>query len=189
MKATDLLEKQHREVETLLKQLSKEDLEKECENLLIEIADNLAAHMDIEQHIFYPTVKNLSEDIINEAYEEHSLAEYELKRLLSTNPTDAAFKARITALTQLLKHHIQEEENLLFPKVESFLEKSQLEELGALMKERFQNSLTQGYENLLSNNLLVSTSDLTRQEQTKVASNMRSSRKNLASEIENSTTF
>ena len=51
MKATSLLEKQHRKVESLFKKLSGKSASTE---LVEELASNLAAHMAIEQDIFYP---------------------------------------------------------------------------------------------------------------------------------------
>src|SRR6185369_12176274 len=80
MKATDLLEKQHRKVEAIFKKL--EAGRGEAEPLVIELANNLAAHMAIEQEIFYPAALGVDHDGISESLEEHALAELAIKRLL-----------------------------------------------------------------------------------------------------------
>jgi hemerythrin superfamily protein len=144
MKATDLLEKQHRKVEALFKKL--EGGRSEAAPLLEELANDLAGHMAIEQEIFYPAVKEIDEDLVLESFEEHSLAEIGLKRLLATSPDDKAFKARVTTLKELILHHVEEEEKELFPKVDKKLGDERLNELGKRMKARFTEVVAAGFE-------------------------------------------
>jgi iron-sulfur cluster repair protein YtfE (RIC family) len=144
MKATTLLENQHRKVEAIFKKL--EGGRSEPEPLLEELANNLAAHMAIEQDIFYPAIKEVDEDMVNESYEEHSLAEVALKRLLSSSPDDDSFKARVTALRELIEHHVTEEEEELFPEVEKALGEEALTQLGKAMKTRFDEVYEAGFE-------------------------------------------
>lgn len=147
MKATSLLEKQHRKVESLFKQL--ESGKSEPAPLLAELANELAAHMAIEQESFYPAVRQVKEDLILESYEEHAIAELALKRLLATDPEDISFKARVTTLKELIQHHVEEEEEELFPKVEEAIDEKRLTELGKEMKAEFEQRLAEGYEALL----------------------------------------
>ncbi|AUX47300.1 hypothetical protein SOCE26_088180 [Sorangium cellulosum] len=147
MKATSLLEKQHRKVESIFKQL--ESGRSEPGPLLAELANELVAHMAIEQESFYPAVRQIKEDLILESYEEHAIAELALKRLLSTDPEDISFKARVTTLKELIQHHVEEEEEELFPKVEEAIEAKQLEQLGKALKAEFEQRLAEGYEALL----------------------------------------
>lgn len=144
MKATSLLEKQHRKVEGIFKKL--ENGSSDAEPLLTELANDLAAHMAIEQEIFYPAIREVDEDLFLEAYEEHSLAEVSLKRLLGTDPEDESFQARVTATKELIRHHVEEEEGEMFPKVEAALGEDRLTELGKLMKARFQEVQAAGFE-------------------------------------------
>ena len=144
MKATSLLEKQHRKVKAIFNKLEKgrgEPLE-----LLAELANDLAAHMTIEQEIFYPAVQKLDETLVREAYEEHALAEVALKRLLATDPDNGSFKARVVAAKELIEHHVQEEEAELFPKVERKLGDEKLLSLGKEMKARFDEVVEAGFE-------------------------------------------
>jgi len=143
MKATSLLASQHRKVEALFKKL--ENGRVEPAPVLEELANSLAAHMAIEQEIFYPAVKAVDSDLINESYEEHAVAELELKRLLQTDPEEEAFLARVTTLKELIQHHVEEEEEELFPAVEKKLEEDRLTELGKTMKARFAEVLEAGF--------------------------------------------
>lgn len=145
MKATTLLEQQHRKVRALFKKL--ESGRSEPGPLLTELANDLAAHMAIEHELFYPAIESLDHELVAEAFEEHALGEIALKRLLSTDPQDQeTFKARVTAAKELIDHHAKEEEEELFPKVEKKIKEELLEELGKQMKVRFTEVREAGFE-------------------------------------------
>lgn len=144
MKATALLVQQHRKVRTLFKKL--ESGRSEPAPLLTELANDLVAHMAIEQEIFYPAIVSIAPDLVAESFEEHALAEIALKRLLQTDPEDESFSARVTTAKELVEHHVHEEEDELFPKLEKKLRDEQLEELGKQMKSRFAEVRAAGYE-------------------------------------------
>ena len=157
MKATDLLEKQHRNVEAIFKQL--EAGKTDPTPLLEQLSDALAAHMAIEQDIFYPAVRAIDEDLVMEAFEEHSIAELGLKRLLATDPEDPSFAARVTTCKELIEHHVEEEEEELFPKVEKKLGAAKLEEMGAVMKARFDAIEAAGFRSAVPNGFDKTSSD------------------------------
>ena len=52
---------------------------------------------------------------------------------------------RITALKELIQHHVKEEESVLFPTLEDQLDEKQLETLGQRMQERFEEVVASGY--------------------------------------------
>lgn len=143
MKATSLLEDQHRKVEALFEKLETGGADAA---VLEELANSLAAHMAIEQDIFYPAIKEVDSDLVNESFEEHSIAEVALKRLLATEEGDDSFDARVTALKELIEHHVEEEEEELFPAVEKALSAETLEKLGTVMARRFAEVLSAGFE-------------------------------------------
>jgi hemerythrin superfamily protein len=144
MKATTLLQRQHRKVETLFKKLEKGGAGASA--LLEELANDLAAHMAIEQEIFYPAVQKVDPKLVLEALEEHALGEIALKRLMASDPKSPSWKARVIAARELIQHHVEEEEEELFPKVEKKLGEEKLLELGAAMKERFDEVQEQGFD-------------------------------------------
>lgn len=144
MKATSLLVSQHRVVKSIFKKL--EDGETAKKPLLVELANNLAAHMSIEQELFYPAIKEVDQTLVFESLEEHSLIELALKRLLATNSQDLSFKARVTATRELVEHHVKEEENDLFPAVDKALGDERLVALGDKMKARFEEVLAGGFD-------------------------------------------
>ena len=147
MKATALLKKQHRKVEGMFASLEKRKGDPSA--TLAQLANDLASHMAIEQTIFYPAVRKLDAEMVSESYEEHSIAELALKRLLDTAPDDETFVPKVTALKELVLHHVHEEEKELFPAVENELDSESLEALGAQLLRAFEAAVEQGYESLL----------------------------------------
>jgi len=154
MKATALLKKQHRKVEGIFERLENGAMDPSAE--LVELANDLAAHMAIEQDLFYPAVQDIDEEQIGESYEEHAIAELALKRLVATAGDDPTFVPRVTALKELILHHVEEEEKELFPEVEKKMEAKQLDALGDEMATAFEEAVAQGYEALLPEGLEAS---------------------------------
>jgi iron-sulfur cluster repair protein YtfE (RIC family) len=148
MKNTDalkLLQEQHREVRKLLEDLSSTTTraEKTRARLLPELETKLRGHMRIEEEIFYPAFRDAAENekeqqLFFEALDEHRAAEMELDELCKQEVTDVRFSAKAKVLKDMVEHHLDEEEKILFPKVRELFEKEQLSDLGAQMLERFQ---------------------------------------------------
>lgn len=157
MKATTLLEQQHKKVRTLFKKL--ESGRSEPAPLLDELANDLIAHMAIEHELFYPAIEAIDHKMVTESFEEHALAELALKRLLAIDPEDESFAARVTATKELVEHHVQEEEEL-FAKVESKLGAERLEELGKQMKARFVEVRSVGFANTAPKGLVRTLADV-----------------------------
>ncbi|MGK3998964.1 hemerythrin domain-containing protein [Sorangium sp. So ce1024] len=141
MKATDLLKEQHQEVDELFERL--ERMSQAGGNEIIALRDelvaNLVGHAAIEEEIFYPESKEAlgASPLIPTSYEEHALVHIMLQKLLSTEPGDETFHARLGVLKELVQHHVQEEEQQLFPKVEGAMGAELLEELGERLEARF----------------------------------------------------
>ncbi|MEY2929364.1 MAG: hypothetical protein RL033_113 [Pseudomonadota bacterium] len=165
MKATALLESQHRKVEALFKKL--EGGRSDPRATLEELANSLAAHMAIEQDIFYPAIKEIDADVVNESYEEHAVAELTLKRLLMTDPEEEAFMARVTTLKELIEHHVEEEEQELFPAVEKKIEEEVLAQLGKEMKARFDEVFAAGFAEAVPKGMAKTSSDVSKKELSK----------------------
>ena len=133
MSAIDLLESQHREVEKLFQKIEKASKGEEKMRLFEEIADKLAIHAAIEEHHFYPAVKEKrTEDILLESVEEHLVIKRTIADLLKLDVGDVQFDPKIKVLKEEVQHHVGEEENDLFPKVKKIMS---ADELAALEQE------------------------------------------------------
>jgi hemerythrin superfamily protein len=157
MKATELLTQQHKKVKAAFKRL--EGGRGDARAILEELATDLAAHMVIEHELFYPRVRSLDERMVQESFEEHALAELALKRLLSTDPEEPGFRAKVTAVKELVEHHADEEEEDLFPKVDEALDEAEHRELGKTMKARFGEAQAEGYGQLFPRGMAKTLAD------------------------------
>ena len=158
MNATALLEDQHRVIEALIAQL--ESFSGHPAAILRELANNLGAHMAIEQDLFYPAIRSVDEELVNESYEEHALVELALKRLMMTDPGEPTFKARVTAFKELLAHHVMEEEEQLFPQVEEAVSEELLQSIGKTMKTRFREAYETGFEAMTPKGISKTSADV-----------------------------
>jgi hemerythrin superfamily protein len=146
--ATDLLVHQHRLVEGLFERL--ESSKKGFDGTLRELADDLTAHISIEEHLFYPAVRKVNPDLILEGLEEHAMGRFALRRLLGTKVSDKQLKARLEALKELMTNHHHEEEHDLFPAVRRLMSDVALKKLGAKMQALFDANLKRGHEAVLA---------------------------------------
>ena len=146
--ATDLLVHQHRLVEGLFERLGSS--KKGFDATLRELADDLTAHISIEEQLFYPAVRKANPDLILEGLEEHAMGRFALQRLLGTRTSDKALKARLKALKELMTNHHHEEEHDLFPKVRRLMSDATLQKLGGKMQVLFNANVKRGHEAVLA---------------------------------------
>jgi len=140
MKATDFLKKQHREVMKLFKEVEKAEAPRERKRLMTDIASHLKVHTTIEEEIFYPAVKEIgtekAEEMMLEAVEEHHVVDLVLEELPQVDPAADTFEAKMTVLRELIEHHVEEEQDEIFPMAERKLGKERISELGERLEER-----------------------------------------------------
>jgi hemerythrin superfamily protein len=120
--AITLLESQHREVEAMFKKY--EDLTDRAKASKKKIADQvctaLTLHAQIEEEIFYPATREASketEDMVDEAVVEHASAKDLIAQILDMDPEDDLYDAKVKVLSEQIEHHVEEEEQEMFPKV------------------------------------------------------------------------
>ncbi|WP_082551964.1 hemerythrin domain-containing protein [Massilia sp. Root351] len=102
-----------------------------------EICSELTKHTQVEEEIFYPAVRAAGkefEDLIDEAVVEHGSAKQLIADIEAMDPGDDLYDAKVKVLSEMIEHHVQEEEGELFPKVRKA--KLDLVELGQQMAER-----------------------------------------------------
>jgi iron-sulfur cluster repair protein YtfE (RIC family) len=146
MNAIDLLKQQHKKTKAALEKASEGKLDARESK---KAADELVAHMVIEEHIFYPRVRELMKDMVGESFEEHTVARFALARALTARGEDQ-IKARFTVLKELIEHHVEEEEEEMFPKVKKGIPAEELEQLGARMEAMFGKAVEAGLDTLVT---------------------------------------
>lgn len=147
MNAIELLKMHHKQTKEALEKMSEGEIDKDEVRLL---ADELVAHMVIEEHVFYPRIRELKKDLVMESFEEHAVARFELARAMVSRGEDQ--KTRLTVLKELIEHHVEEEEEELFPKVQKAISEQELEKLGDRMEAMFDKAVEAGIEKLVVGN-------------------------------------
>ena len=135
-----LLKADHREVEGLFKDFQGCDSAAEKQAIAKKICAALRTHMRIEEEVFYPAFIEAtgSNKIHNEAVVEHQGAKNLIAEIEGSAAGDPLFEARVTVLSDMIKHHVKEEErfNGMFTKAR--LARMDLRALGILLEARKQ---------------------------------------------------
>lgn len=130
-KATDMLKADHRKVELLFDDFEKADKRRRT-SLLNSIIEELSVHTRIEESLIYPLLASQDPESAAEANEEHHVVKLLLAELGEINPTSSEAKVKVKVLSEIVKHHVKEEEHSLFQKVEKT--GVNMEELGEKIK-------------------------------------------------------
>jgi hemerythrin superfamily protein len=138
MDAIKLLIQDHRQVERLFKEYERAgDRAHTTKARLAEaVVRELSIHASIEEQFLYPTARELSDKLdeqVLEALEEHHVAKATLAELDKMSPTDERFDAKMTVLMESIRHHVDEEEENLFPKLRKLMAPEELAVLGEAM--------------------------------------------------------
>ena len=136
--AIKLLTDDHNKVKKMFKEFEKlhKKHEEGREELAQQICKELTIHAQLEEEIFYPAAHEAIDDdhLMNEAAVEHQAAKDLIEKIQSMNSSDPMYDALVRVLGEYVNHHIEEEQNEIFPKVEKA--KMDLEEIGSEIEER-----------------------------------------------------
>lgn len=109
--AIALLKADHRKVEELFEQFENSRSASRKQELAHQICTELKIHTSIEEEIFYPAFEGkIEQDLMNEAYVEHDGAKVLINDIEAGNPADKYYDAKVTVLSEEIKHHVHEEE-------------------------------------------------------------------------------
>lgn len=126
-----LLRKDHREAEDLIKRLEDSKRPGPRRRQTVEqLAAALTLHMELEERLVYPVARDaLGDEEVAEAEVEHTLARDGLQKLREL--VDApGFGAAVDMVKAGVKHHVNDEEAEMFPKLEKRVDRETLARLG-----------------------------------------------------------
>jgi hemerythrin-like domain-containing protein len=103
----------------------------------------LKVHTQIEEEIFYLQARKATgdDDLLDEATVEHAGAKDLISQIESMKVGDDLYDAKVKVLGEQVKHHIEEEEDELFPEVKAA--KMDLEALGKTISARKAEVMTE----------------------------------------------
>lgn len=110
--AIALLKADHRQVKEWFSQFKNADGTHKKQQLAVNICTALSVHATIEEEIFYPAfiAATGDKDMHHEAIVEHAGAKNLIAELQGMSAADDYFDAKVTVLSEMIKHHVKEEE-------------------------------------------------------------------------------
>ena len=139
MNAFQLLKEDHQKVSGIFQQLepTTERAEKTRTELFAKLKEELDIHAQIEESIFYPSIKQAAEtrEIVLEGFEEHHVIKTLLKELEAGDVGSEQWTAKLKVLKENVEHHVEEEEQEMFQKARQVLNEGEIDRLGAQMDE------------------------------------------------------
>jgi hemerythrin superfamily protein len=110
--AIALLKADHRQVEDLFEQFEKARDPQRKLKIATQVCTALKIHTVIEEEIFYPAFLDATEeeDIHHEAIVEHDGAKKLIAEIEGMSPDDDYYDAKVKVLSEMIKHHVKEEE-------------------------------------------------------------------------------
>lgn len=136
MDAFELLKQDHDRVKRLCDELDEANTLERRRQLFAEIDGEVKLHEECEEKVLYPTLRAhpTLKDIVLEGYQEHHVVDVILGELRNLSPTDETWPAKAKVMHESLEHHIEEEEEKMFPRARKEMSKAQIEELGRQMQ-------------------------------------------------------
>lgn len=136
--AITLLKNDHREVEGWFEEFEETNSGAKKGKLARQICTALKVHTQIEEEIFYPACRaaGIEDDMMDEADVEHDGAKKLIEEIEAGKPGDDHWDARVKVLSEMIKHHVKEEEQRdgMFAKAKKA--DLDLDELGAQLQAR-----------------------------------------------------
>ncbi|OFZ19572.1 MAG: hypothetical protein A2X94_14085 [Bdellovibrionales bacterium GWB1_55_8] len=145
MELFDVLKKDHDQVKVLCRRIQTAGGESGAgKRLFQELTSMLEVHMQAEEHLYYARLEDNKETLkfAIEGYEEHRLAKMLLDELKSKNLNGEHWNIKFKVFSDVVLHHIEEEEDEFFESSRDIFEEDELEELGSIFSEQKQQLLT-----------------------------------------------
>lgn len=138
MNVIELLQRDHSEVDELFRRVNLSDKPESIDELTKQIVHDLSVHAAVEEQFVYPLIRakvNGGSALADEAIEEHQQAKRLLADLEKLDAGSAEHSATMQELIESIRHHVEEEEGDLFPKLRAEVSEGTLDKMGALVEQ------------------------------------------------------
>ncbi|HVM14346.1 MAG TPA: hemerythrin domain-containing protein, partial [Egibacteraceae bacterium] len=135
--ALELIAADHRKVEDLFSRFERSSDPQERTEIVHEVVHELVVHGEVEELVFYPRLRQAvpdGSDLADEALHEHVEMKETLNDLDGMTADDDAFDERMRELMDEVRHHVEEEESDIFPKVRQAISEDDLRDMGDRMQ-------------------------------------------------------
>ncbi|MER7080167.1 Hemerythrin HHE cation binding domain-containing protein [Saccharopolyspora kobensis] len=131
----DVLVKDHRAVESAFQEYERGGLSEQARRGLVDhIITELVRHSVAEEQYLYPTARKSLPDgdsVADHEIQEHAEAEEVMKQLEGMEPSEAEYDRLVRKLIEDIRHHVDDEERDLFPRLQRSCSAEEMMELGS----------------------------------------------------------
>jgi hypothetical protein len=132
------LQKDHRKVARLFKNIISSRTSKEKKRLFLELKQELELHADPEHHTFYEALRTnnlIGEEDAAHADKEHNEIKKSLAKLNKVSNNTVHWWVQLGELKRIVEHHVEDEENKMFEDAKNIISESEAEELVEKMEK------------------------------------------------------
>jgi hemerythrin superfamily protein len=136
MDALEMLQSEHDDLRALLAKIVKTH-GVPARHLFAELMPALEIHEELEQTYLYPHLRQdeTAREVALEALEEHHVMDILVREIGQLKPADEGWMPKIRVLKLIAEHHIDEEEQQLFPRVRDIWDDDKCRHVGRSMEE------------------------------------------------------
>ncbi len=123
----------HRTVEGVFGEIENSSDPSNRRDLVEHVITELVRHSVGEEQYLYPTARRVlpdGEQVADHELKEHAEAEEVMKELENVDEGDSKFDALVRRLIDDIRHHVEDEESDLLPKLRDACDEAELKELG-----------------------------------------------------------
>lgn len=138
MEITELLTNDHREVDELFRRYHLSEREDSIEDLTKDIVRSLSVHAAVEEIFVYPLVRGTVDgggDDADHSIDEHQEVKLLLADLEKLDAGSADHRKTMEELIESVRHHVEEEESEIFPKLRDSASESVRDNVGKAVGE------------------------------------------------------
>jgi len=140
MDVIKLLKEDHKKIKKMLDELESttERAANTRAQLFAKIQSELKLHELVEEEIVYPAFREQCKlkDIVLEGYEEHHVVNLIMDEIDHEAVTDETWAAKVKVMKENVEHHVEEEEEKMFPQARKLFKDEALERLGQQVEQR-----------------------------------------------------
>ena len=133
-----ILTQDHRNVAQLFEQYEVAKDGKKKRAVFDKIRSELELHTQLEEEIFYPEAESRQElkKELKEAHGEHDKVKQMLREAEGLDPESGEFDGTVAGIQGAVEHHVQEEEQQVFPVIQQSFSADHMKELAQRMQQR-----------------------------------------------------
>lgn len=121
----DVLKKEHKEIKQLMQKAEKDP------GQFSAFSEELNKHVQAEEQVVYQTLKDEKSvhEMILEGFEEHHVVDLIMREMKSGTEGNEKWQAKFKVMSENLEHHIEEEEQQMFPSAEKAIGRERATEM------------------------------------------------------------